>query len=300
MDQSVKPAPLTERPVQPLPAIPLWIKDWIATFVIGAFTASHWRGFWTLVDIYSCGQPETSSLASGENFCWAATFFLDEKDGQIRWDSAVQSYWIGCLLTIVGVACVWGGLWTPPPDKNGQVTWKRAVIRWLVAYTLCAACVLQWRGIWYMADQLVLIDYPLLSYWITCCAGAAAAFILMSGGALLAPPAVFLIDGPGLHQPPIAVTIMTSFYSLKLPAGEMPPERSPFLILMDALISFFGLPFMVVWFWRGCWLLQDWYFWGFTIEQQVSVSTRTGRRKKTVDTLSLMGLAVVSSNLIAF
>lgn len=37
---------------------------------------------------------------------------------------------------------------TPPPDMNGTVTWKRAIIRWLVVYTLCVACVCQWRGIW--------------------------------------------------------------------------------------------------------------------------------------------------------
>lgn len=111
LNQSVKPAPLTERPIQPFPIIPLWIKDWIATIVIGAFTASHWRGFWTLLDIYTCGQPESATLAGGENFCFLATFPIEPKDNQVRWDSAVLSYWLGCLFTLVGVACVWAGLW---------------------------------------------------------------------------------------------------------------------------------------------------------------------------------------------
>ena len=127
--------------------------------------------------------------------------------------------------------------------------------------------VCQWRGIWYVTDELVWKDYPLESYWLTTCVGAGTAFLLMSGGALLAPPAIFLLDGPGLNQPPIAVTIMSSYYSVKLEAGEVPPERSAFVLLLDALVSFFGLPIMVVWFWRGCWLLQDWYFWGFSVEK---------------------------------
>jgi len=266
--QSVKPDPLTERPLQPFPIIPLWIKDWIATIVIGAFTASHWRGFWTLLDIYTCGQPETATLVSGENFCFLATFAVDPKDGQTRLDSAIMSYWLGAIFTIVGVAMVWLGLWTPHPDANGHVSWRRAVIRWLMVYTLCVACVCQWRGIWYLTDELVWKDDPVSSYWLTTCVGSAAAFVLLSGGALLAPPAIFLIDGPGLHQPPIAVTIMTSYYSLKLPAGEKPPHQSSLLLLVDFLVSFFGLPIMVVWFWRGCWALQDVYFWGLTVEQQ--------------------------------
>lgn len=119
-----------------------------------------------------------------------------------------------------------------------------------------------------MTDQLVLFDDPLASFWTTTCVGAATCFLMQSGGALLAPPAIFLMDGPGLHQPPIAVTIMTSYYSLKLEAGQSPPQRSPFMLMVDFLVSFFGLPWMVVWYWRGCWALQDWYFWGLTAEQQ--------------------------------
>ena len=137
---SVKLAPLTEPPKQPLAFIPIWFKDWTATIIIGAFTASHWRGLWTLFDLWTCDQPESSTLISGENFCFAATFFLDPKDGQTRLDSGIFTYWLGVICTIVGVGLVWAGLWTPPEDCNGKVTITRAVIRWFMVYTLCVAC----------------------------------------------------------------------------------------------------------------------------------------------------------------
>jgi hypothetical protein len=130
----------------------------------------------------------------------------------------------------------------------------------------CAA-LCQWRGIWYVTDYLILPDKPEKSYWLTTVVGATGAYILWSGAALLAPPFVFLIDGPGEHQPPIAVTIMSSYYSLALPADETPPTKSPVVLLLDFIVSFFGLPILVVWFWRGCWLLMDLYFWGFTPSQ---------------------------------
>jgi hypothetical protein len=261
-------APVVDPPKQPLPQIPLWIKDWTATIIVGAFTASHWRGFWTLLDLWTCSQPESATLVSGENFCFLAIFPTDSEITTIRFQSGILSYWLGVMFTILGVGMVWAGFWTPPESANGKVTWQRAIVRWIMAYTLCVACVCQWRGIWYCTDELVWKDYPIQSFWLTTCVGAAAAFVLQSGGGLLAPPAIFLLDGPGLNQPPIAVTIMSSYYSLKLEAGEKPPARGFLPLLLDALVSFFGLPIMVVWFWRGLWALQDVYFWGLTVDRQ--------------------------------
>jgi hypothetical protein len=36
---------------------------------------------------------------------------------------------------------------------------------------------------------------------------------------------------------------------------------------LDIIVSFFGLPILVVWYWRGCWQLQDLYFWGLTANE---------------------------------
>jgi len=61
---------------------------------------------------------------------------------------------------------------------------------------------------------------------------------------------------------------MSSYYALKLDAEKKnPPHRNVLLILVDVLVSFFGLPILVVWYWRGCWQLQDWYFWGSTVDE---------------------------------
>ena len=262
--KKVKQVPLKETPRQPFPQIPIWIKDWTATLIVGTFVVSHWRGLWTLFDLWTCDQPSTATGLNGENFCFAGTYGNDEKDAQTRLDAGIFSYWLGAIFTAVGVAMIWMGLWTPMCDK---VSWKRAVLRFLIVYILGLAALNQWRGVWYVTDELIWKDRPLESNWLTTCCGAGGAFLLLSGGSLLAPPASFLVDGPGLHQPPIGVTIMSSYYSLTLEATEKPPHKNVLVLMVDALVSFFGLPILVVWFWRGCWQLQDWYFWGLTANQ---------------------------------
>jgi hypothetical protein len=255
-------APLTEIPAQPLPKIPLWIKDWTATILIGGLVVSHWRGLWTLFDIWTCQQPEYASGVNGGNFCFVATYATNPEDAQTRLESGIFSYWLGVTCTVVGVSLIWAGLWTPLRDK---VSWKRAVLRFVIVYILGFAAVNQWRGIWYITDEVVKKGYPLVSNWITTVAGAGGAFFICCGGSLLAPPAIFLVDGPGLHQPPIAVTLLSSYFALKLPAEEnTPPPKNIGIILLDIIVSFFGLPILVVWYWRGCWQLQDLYFWGLT------------------------------------
>lgn len=273
--KKVKPAPLTETPAQPFPGIPLWIKDWSTSIIIGIFTVSHWRGLWSLFDIWTCGQPQSATGVNGENFCFIGTYQIDKEDAQTRLDSGIFSYWLGAIFTVVGVSMIWAGLWKPQYSK---VSAARGVLRFIIVYILGMAACNQWRGIWYITDELIWKDRPLQSNWFTTCVGAGAAFLLCCGGSLLAPPASFLVDGPGLYQPPIAVTIMSSYYSLMLEATQKPPQHNILVLTVDALMSFFGLPILVVWFWRGCWQLQDWYFWDLDAGQQVRTARSAEKR----------------------
>jgi len=167
----LKLAPLSETPRQPFPAIPIWIKDWITALIIGCFTVSHWRGLWTLFDLWTCNQPPTATGVNGGNCCFTGTYCIDDKDVRTRLDGGIFSYWLGIIFTIVGVAMVWMGLWAPSADSNVTII-PRAVLRFLIVYILGLAAVNQWRGIWYMTDELVWKDHPLDSYWLTIVAGA--------------------------------------------------------------------------------------------------------------------------------
>ena len=121
------------------------------------------------------------------------------------------------------------------------------------------------------------MDKPLASYWTTSLVGSTVAFCLGAGASILAPPAIFLLDGPGASPPPIAVTIISSYYSVTLAADEKPPKLSLLVRVVDLITSFVFLPFCVVWFWRGSWLVLDNYLWGFTLSNRdINVSLGWG------------------------
>jgi hypothetical protein len=130
-----------------------------------------------------------------------------------------------------------------------------------------------WRGVWYVTDYYLLptkltanewLELPLTSYWVSSVVGSTVCFVMHAGASLLAPPAIFLIDGPGVNPPPMAVTLVSSYYSLKLPARAQPPELPHYVVALDLMLSFTAVPIMVVWFWRGSWLVMDFYLWGFS------------------------------------
>ena len=62
------------------------------------------------------------------------------------------------------------------------------------------------------------------------------------------------------------MTLVSSYYSITLPAGEKVSRPSSVVILLDILTSFIVIPFFVVWFWRGSWLVMDFYLWEFSPE----------------------------------
>jgi len=258
-----------------LSCIPLPLKDWSYTILLGALVTTYWRGTWVLLDIWTCDQPHTASLVGGDSFCFLVPAMEDMPDGyywELRKRSARISYGIGLALLFLGVTMLWSGMWLPKLEVlqgmqiRGDVTPSRAIVRFLIIYILGFSACCLWRGIWYWADAWILPENPLGSYWTTSLVGSTTAFLCGAGASLLAPPAIFLLDGPGENPPPIGVTVASSYYSLTLPYNEKPPALPLFVRIADVVGSFVFLPFAVVWFWRGTWMLLDHYFWGFTLE----------------------------------
>lgn len=217
------------------------------------------------MDIWGCDQPSDASLANGNSFCWAAPAAENPNghEADLRLRNASVSYTIGLVLLSFGSVLVWSGLWLPS-RKTIQITPILGIIRWLIVYCLGASAVCLWRGIWYWADSWILPNDPIASYWVTSAVGAGTAFLVCCGNSLLAPPAIFLLDGPDTDPPPIAVTVLGSHYAVTLAADEKQPHHPLIVHCLDILLSFGFLPFAVVWFWRGSWLVLDYYLWGFT------------------------------------
>jgi hypothetical protein len=259
---------MDDRKTNPACASPLatWIyefqQDWAATLVVGFLVVSYWRGTWTLVDLYTCDQSTDATAIRGDTFCFGV-------DPTTKVSSAWACYLVGNVLLALGVHLLWTSWWIPA-GKSGTVllTGTKAVQRTLIVYILGAATVSIWRGIWYLTDYLILPNDPLTSWWITAVGGMTGAFLLLAGSSLLAPPAIFILDGPGMYSPPVAVTILSSYYSMTLPVSKKPPSTSTSVYVADAFLSFVILPVFVVWFWRGCWSLLDQYLWGFTQSTQ--------------------------------
>ena len=256
------------------------------------------RGTWILLDILTCDQPTTASLAGGDSLCWMVQALYDPgPDSDVSqgkksigaclspklmrflllplpqyWDvrlkSALITYCTGWALLLIAVISLWSGSWyrRSPDDPVGRVTKYRAFVRWLIVYLFGASAVCLWHGIWYWADAWILPASPVASYWTTSLVGSTASFLVCGGNALLAPPAIFIIDGPGHNPPPIGVTLLSSYHSITIPYNERPPKLRTRVIFLDLFCSFAMLPFAVVWFWRGSWLILDNYLWGFVPE----------------------------------
>lgn len=244
-------------------------RDWIYSLTIGFLVVSYWRCTWTLLDVVGCDQPSTATYANGNSFCFAVPAAIDPTSeiAHLRLRNATMSYVVGMGLLAVGLAMMCCGLWLPD-RKTLKVTTRLRISRFTILYLLGGAAVCTWRGIWYWTDAWILPSQPVASYWLTSLVGAGAAFMVFCGNSLLAPPAMFLLDGPDTDPPPIAITALGAHFSATLPATKDRPDIPLYVNAFDILLSFGFLPFAVVWFWRGSWFLLDNYFWGFTPSDQ--------------------------------
>lgn len=228
------------------------LRDWIYSLIIGFLVVSYWRSTWTLLDVLGCNQPSSATLANGDSFCFAlpAAEAPEGEFGRLRLKNATFSYAAGLAMLFIGVTMMCYGLWLPD-SRTLKVTTHLRLLRFFIVYILGGSAVNIWRGIWYWADFWILPNNPLASYWTTSLVGAGAAFTVFCGNSLLAPPAIFLLDGPDTDPPPIAVTALGSHFSSTLPSGQKHPQMPTYVYLLDILLSFGFVPFAVVWFWRG-------------------------------------------------
>lgn len=210
------------------------------------FVTLNCKGTWVLLDIWTCDQPSSASLLAGDSFCFAAV----ESEQEVRFQSAWQTYLIGDIVLIVGFIMLWLGWW-----KSTEIPLRKSILRFLVVYILGFATVNIWHGIWYFLDRWFLSDVgPVANFWWSTGLGVLVCYSLCSGASLLAPPAIFLIDGPDKYPPPLAVTILISYRSISMPAGKANNDDDPFwLIGFDMIFSYVALPWGVVAFWRGVW-----------------------------------------------
>ena len=191
-------------------------KDWLATLWIGFLVASWWRGTWVLFDIWFCQQPSAAGITTADSFCFVG--ILDDYHQGLHHDSGVYSLILGLFCTFVGVAMMWFGLWRPAvvldervSKKGVHVTYKTAFFRVAAVYILGIAAVNLWRGVWYLTDYYLWPDqylvenvwgeWPLTSFWTSSVIGSTVCFLLASGNSILAPPGIFLLDGPGVNPP---------------------------------------------------------------------------------------------------
>lgn len=249
-----------------VPELPLWFDvcgDWVATVVVGALVVSYWRGTWVLLDAWTCDQPGTASLTAGNSFCFAADL------PKIHFKSAWQTYLAGNLLLLAGLLAM-SRKWWQPAKGQSMVTPGKAATRFAIIYTLGAGTVCIWHGIWYFLDYFLLPDHdPRANFWTSCLGGAGLCFALAAGNSLLAPPAIFLLDGPSRSAPPLAATILTSYRSIACATveAERRNARDPvWIVAVDMLLSYLVLPWGVVGYWRGFWYLMDQSLWGFTTD----------------------------------
>lgn len=166
------------------------IKDWLYTILIGTLVTSWWRGSWVLVDIWTCDQPPTASLAGGDSFCFLVPAMEDGPDGGYYWNLRLQSarlsYGVGLVLLFIGIALLWSGAWMPRlsalPDGTAlpsKVTPSLAIVRFLIVYILGVSAVNLWRSIWYWADAWILPRNPLGEYMYMQCNRRKENFILV-------------------------------------------------------------------------------------------------------------------------
>jgi len=245
--------------------IHVMIRDWIFSITIGILVVSYWRNSWTVLDILGCQQPSTATPTNGDSLCFILPTTIDPNStkGQLRFQNATFSYGIGIVLLFIGVAFILNGYWLPS-KKTMIITPQVGIRRFIIVYILGAAAVSIWRGIWYWLDYWVFPTRPFLSYWVTSIAGAGGTFMTFSGSSLLAPPAIFLLDGPDTDPPPIAITALNAYFSVVLESGKERPTYTKGVGILDLIFSFGFIPFAVVAFWRGSWGVLDYYLWGFT------------------------------------
>ena len=194
--------------------------DWSATLLIGALVASWWRGTWVMLDIWLCDQPENAGLTTGDSFCFVG--ILDDYHIDLHKTTGRDSIVMGVVFTFVGVAMMWMGLYRPQLLVNVKtrvkVGTKTTFLRFIMVWFLAIGALNWWRGVWYLTDFYLFPDkhlsenqwgsWPLGSFWTSSVIGSSICFLLQAGPSILAPPGIFLLDGPGVNPPYVLLSCL--------------------------------------------------------------------------------------------
>jgi hypothetical protein len=105
-------------------------------------------------------------MANDNSFCFAST--LPEK----RVNSAMLSYVVGVVCTIIGCLAMWLGGWKTTGKK---VAFSLGVLRIVIIHILGLAAVSTRLGVWYLTDQWIMPSDPIALYWVTSAMGAVGA-----------------------------------------------------------------------------------------------------------------------------
>ncbi len=262
--------------------------------MIGTLVVSYWRGTWVLLDIYLCNQPSDATLTNGMSFC-----FANDYSKPVRVQSGWISYIFGLLslavcLYLSSTRSIWIGteeeedLGSLPEQSMHSISSHLRISlndpeiisegggeqatdsetkhimnflrRFAFVYALGFTSVNAWRGVWYLSDAYIYIDSLHQSLIFTTTMGIVCAFLIGCGSSLLAPPAVFILDGPSTmrrkildddgneeigstlnkegqqeenqqlqqlqqqqHQPPLLVTIFDTYYDTVSPQQRNDP-----------------------------------------------------------------------------
>ncbi|CAB9513342.1 2oxoglutarate dehydrogenase [Seminavis robusta] len=233
---------------------------WLFRLLIGALAVSFWRGLWSLFDVYSCDQPVDASLLNGEIFCGA-----NDLENPMRRNSALLSLVVGISLCCLGELLYLNGFFQESKVEELSETdvlsrTRLAVTRIFMVQAVGSGNVLTWRGVWMLTEVWLYPKHLLRSNWISACLGCAGALVLDCSASLLAPPTVLLQD-------PSTVVFDTIFSVSRRSRGFQRESHGPWsnvLSALDLFGTFVVLPILEVWFWRGIWTLQDFYFWGYS------------------------------------
>ncbi|KAK0161278.1 hypothetical protein PV327_009765 [Microctonus hyperodae] len=138
----------------------------ITNFIIGPLVIGCWRGIWSLMDIYQLPNGWICCL-TGAGLHWIFAILRESlhKTVAISWRNS-------------------------NPIGRGAYRAVQLIYTWL----FCVACIMQWRGIWDLSNDILPNDFR-----IAACIIYTAVLILMclqSCRNILAPPFIILVDIP--------------------------------------------------------------------------------------------------------
>jgi len=239
------------------------LNQWIYSVAVGTLVVTFWRGAWSLIDIYSCQSTRSATLLNGEVFC-----FSFDVQSALRRNSALASLGIGYLLTISGKYLYSRGWFNGIDKSEGRTTTitKTSITgfrRVTNLQIMALGGVFIWRGLWYLSDFLIYPDNLLISSWLTGLLGCLGSIFLCCSPSLCGSPSVSPFRDPCTVPFGTIGSSISNQLSFLKDSSSSTCKSSLSWKVTDMIFTFIFLPLFELWFYRGVWLLEDYYLWGF-------------------------------------